>query len=77
MEEIENLKYQAIASARGVSIYGLRFKAGGRTQRVLPGLKPRDADKILKALKAFGVDVPDDPKFLKKLAEDAEDHWSR
>jgi len=38
-------------------------------QRVLPGLKLREADKILKALKTFGVDVPDDPTLSKKLAE--------
>jgi hypothetical protein len=65
------MRYQAIASARGVSIYGLRFNAGGRTERVLPGLKPREADKILKALKAFGADVPDDPTLSRKLAEAA------
>jgi hypothetical protein len=75
--EIGNLRYEAIAEAKWVSIYGLRFSAGGGTQRVLPGLKPRDADKILKALKVFGVDIPDDPESLKKLAEDAEDHWNR
>ena len=67
--EIVNMRYQAIARARGTSIYGLRFIAGGKTQRVLPGLKPREADKILKVLKSFGADVPDDPKLLKKLAE--------
>jgi len=32
---------------------------------------------ISKALKALGVDVPDDPKFLKKLSEAAEDPWNR
>jgi hypothetical protein len=55
---------------QGGSIYGLRFLAGGKTQRVLPGITPRQADKILKALKAFGADVPDDPEFSKKLEED-------
>jgi len=74
--EIGNLRYQAIAYAKNASIYGLRFNAGGGTQRVLPGLNPRDADKILKALKAFGVDTTYDPKLLKILAEDAGDHWN-
>src|ERR1035437_4761206 len=36
--EIGNLRYEAIAEAKWVSIYGLRFSAGGETQRVLPGL---------------------------------------
>jgi hypothetical protein len=76
LREIENLRYQPIAYAKWVSIYGLRFNAGGRTQRVLPGLKPRDACKMLKTLKAYGVDIPDDLEFLKGLAEDAEDHWN-
>ena len=51
-------------------MYGIQFTAGGRTHRVLPGLKPREADKILKTLKSFGADVPDDPTLSKKLAED-------
>jgi hypothetical protein len=70
--EIATMRYRAIATARGMSIYGLRFIAGGRKQRVLPGLKPSEADKILKALKVLGVDVPDDPKLPKRLAEEAE-----
>ncbi len=69
LPEIETMRYKAIASARATSIYGLWFKAGGRIERVLPGLEPREADKILKAVKRFGVNVPDDPKLLRKLAE--------
>jgi hypothetical protein len=70
LADVVDLRYQAVANARGVSIYGLCFIAGGGTQRVLPGLKPREADKILKVLKAFGADVPDDPTLSRKLAED-------
>lgn len=78
LAEIEDIRYQAIASVRGASIYCLRFKTGDKTQRVLPGLKPHEADRVLKALKAFGADVPDDPRLTKKLAEeDADNHWSR
>ena len=64
-----NLLSLRFANARGISIYGLRFIARGRTRRVLPGLKPCEADKILKALKAFGTDVADDPTLSRKLAE--------
>jgi hypothetical protein len=71
LAEIEKMRYQTIASAKGGSIYGLRFIARGKPQRVLPGLEPREADKILKALKAFGADVPDDPALSKKLADEA------
>jgi hypothetical protein len=59
-----------ITRLRGYSIYGLRLDAGGKTQRVLPGLKPRDAEKLLTTLKAFGADVPDDPVVPSKLKED-------
>jgi hypothetical protein len=72
LADIKNIRYQAVGSigGQGGSIYGLRFLAGGKTQRVLPGITPRQADKVLKALKAFGADVPDDPEFSKKLEED-------
>jgi hypothetical protein len=78
LAEIRNVRYQALASVRGTAIYGLRFNTGDETQRVLPGLKPHEADRILKALKALGADVPDDPKLIKKLAEEnADNQWSR
>lgn len=70
LAEVRDIRYKAIASLRGTSIYGLRFIAGGKTRRVLPGLKPRDAEKILAALKAFGADVPDDPVLQRKLKEE-------
>lgn len=75
LAEIGNMRYQAIASAKGTSIYGLRFVAGGRDQRVLPGLKASEADKILKALQVLGVDVPDDPELPRRLAEETEGHF--
>jgi hypothetical protein len=64
---IADMRYQEIAYVKGGSIYGLCFIAAGKTERVLPGLKPREADKILKALKTFGADVPDDPTLSEKL----------
>jgi hypothetical protein len=67
--EVRGIRYGAVASLRGYSIYGLRFEAGGRTQRILPGLKPRDAETLLAKLKAFGADVPDDPLVPDKLKE--------
>jgi hypothetical protein len=69
--DITKMRYQAIARSKGISIYGLRFIAAGRSQRVLPGLQPHEADKILKALKSFGVDVPDDPTLSRKVAAEA------
>jgi hypothetical protein len=67
---VRDMRFQSIVNLKGGSIYGLRFVADGKTQRVLPGLKPRDAETILKALKSFGADVPDDLVLQRKLKED-------
>lgn len=68
--DIRDVKYRALGSAKGASIYGLRFFAGGVKQRVLPGLPLRDAETVMHALKLLGVDVPDDPEFARKIAAD-------
>ena len=70
LAEVRKIQYGVIASLRGSSINGLRFDAGGKTVRILPGLKHQDAEKILTVLKAFGADVPDDPLIPSKLKED-------
>ena len=57
LNAIIGIKYRAVARTRGATIYGLRFKVAGRSERVLPGLGAHDAGEILKALKAFGADV--------------------
>lgn len=67
--ELEDVRYGVIAISKGASIYGLRFNTGIDAHRVLPGLAPRDAHRILQVLKAFGADVPDDPKLQRKLEE--------
>lgn len=62
LAEALNIRYGVITSLRGRSIYGLRFDVGGKIQRILPGLNPPDAEKLLITLKSFGADVSDDPK---------------
>ncbi|CAN5424102.1 hypothetical protein BH10ACI4_BH10ACI4_05700 [soil metagenome] len=57
VEWITGLKYRSVATAKGGAVYGLRFEAGGRSERILPGLGTRDASKILKAVKSLGVDT--------------------
>ena len=69
LAEVREIRYRAITGLRGYSIYGLRFVARGKTQRILPGLNPRDAENVLIAIKAFGADVPDDPVVSRKLKE--------
>ncbi len=70
LSDVEGIQYRAIARLRVGSIYGLRFISGGKTRRVLPGLKPHDAEKILTALKALGADVLDNPVVSEKLKVD-------
>ncbi len=62
LHEVTELKYRSVATAKGRAVYGLRFKAGGRSERVLPGLGTHDAGKILKAVKSFGVDASGQPQ---------------
>jgi hypothetical protein len=70
LAEVREIRYVVVTRLRGNSICGLRLDASGKTQRILPGLKPRDAEKLLMTLKAFGADVPDDPPVPSKLKED-------
>jgi len=77
LAEVQEIRFQAIASLRGGSIYGISFLAGGKKRRVLPGIKPRDAEKILNALKTFGTHVLDDPALQRKLKEDKVDYWNK
>ncbi|HEV2133720.1 MAG TPA: hypothetical protein VGR47_05605 [Terracidiphilus sp.] len=68
--EVEEITYGKVVTLRGYSIDGIRFVSGGTTYRVLPGIKPRDAQSLLTALKKFGADVPDDPELARKLEDD-------
>jgi hypothetical protein len=71
LAEVRGVRYQVIAQFRTGAVYGLRFAVSGETLRVLPGLKPKDAERVLTALKIFGADVPDDPELQRKLKEDS------
>lgn len=71
LAEVRGIRYGAITSLRGYSIYGLRFMADGKTRRILPGLKACDAEKILVALRSFGADVLDDSVLQRRLTEEA------
>jgi hypothetical protein len=55
--EVTAMKYQTIARAKGAAIYGLKFRARGKSKRVLPGLGTSDAGKILEAVRAFQGNV--------------------
>ncbi len=57
LNAITGMSYRAVARTRGSAVYGIRFRAAGRPERVLPGLGTQDAAKILHAMKALGADV--------------------
>jgi hypothetical protein len=69
LAEVGEIRYRVLVALRGTAIYGLRLRAGGKALRILPWLKPADAERILLALKSFGADVPDDPVVPSKLKE--------
>jgi hypothetical protein len=69
LESISQMRFGSIASAKGSTIYGLRFRANGKKQKLLAGLEAPEADTILKVLKTLGVDVPDDPDLKRRIKE--------
>lgn len=75
LADVHEIRYRTVLSTKNATIYGLRFVAGGRNQKILPGLSPCDAEEILNALKALGADVPDDPKLQQKIKDDIPGSW--
>jgi hypothetical protein len=69
LSEVSDIRFAVLARSKGAAIYGLRFTTAGGTERILPGLKPRDAKNILAALKAWGADVTEDGLLERKLKE--------
>jgi len=67
LRDVSHLRFGVIASAKGSSIYGIRFVAAGKKLKVLPGLEAPEAAEILQGFKALGADVVDDPKLSKKV----------
>ena len=71
LAEVSGIRFAVIASAKGRSFWGLRFRANGR-RWALPGLEAPEAKTILTGLKALGADVPDDPNLDKRIKETLE-----
>ncbi len=66
---VSKIRYAVYASAKGSSIYGLRFLVDGRRHKVLPDLEAPEAQKILSALQHLGADVLLDNDLQKKVDE--------
>jgi len=69
LNEVTEIKYGVIASAKQTSIRGLRFRAQGKTWKILPGLEAPEAVEILKALMEMGARVIYDTKLEVKAAK--------
>jgi hypothetical protein len=69
VSDIKNLRFAVYASAKGSSIYGLRFRSDDGGHKILPGLEAPEAKDILTALQHLGVDVVLDDKLQKKAGE--------
>lgn len=66
---VSKIRYAIYASAKGSSIYGLRFKIDGKRHKCLPGLEAPEAQKILCALQQLGADVGVGNDLQKKVDE--------
>jgi hypothetical protein len=73
LSSVKQLDFGAIASSKGSTISGIRFRIDGKRHKTLPGLEPPDAKRILEGLKALGANVPDDPKLDKRIKETSGD----
>jgi hypothetical protein len=71
LSEVSKIRFAVIASAKGRSFWGLRFRAHGR-KWALPGLEAPEAKTILTGLRALGADVPDDPNLDKRIKQTLE-----
>lgn len=66
---VSKIRYDVYASAKGSSIYGLRFTVNGKRHKCLPGLEAPEAQKILSALHKLGADVEIGDDLQKKVDE--------
>jgi hypothetical protein len=66
ISEISELRFDTVAPDRYRSIHGLRFLANGKRMKALPGLNAQQANKILTALQALGVDLKETYRFKKR-----------
>jgi hypothetical protein len=71
LPEVSAIRFAVIASAKGRSFWGLRFRAHGR-RWALPGLEAPEGKTILTGLRALGADVPDDPNLDKRIKQTLE-----
>jgi hypothetical protein len=71
LTDVSGIRFAVIASAKGRSFWGLRFRAHGR-RWALPGLEAPEAKPILTALRTLGADVPDDPNLDKRIKQTLE-----
>jgi hypothetical protein len=71
LAEVSAIRFAVIASAKGRSFWGIRFRARGR-KWALPGLEASQAKTILAGLQPLGADVPDDPKLDKRIKQERE-----
>jgi hypothetical protein len=69
LADVSRIRFDAYASAKGGTIYGLRFCVQQTGHKALPGLEAPEAQKILLALQRLGADVIIDKTLQKRVDE--------
>ena len=69
LADVSRIRFDAYASAKGDTIYGLRFRFQQTGHKALPGLEAPEAQKILLALQRLGADVIIDERLQKRVDE--------
>lgn len=67
LAKVSSIRFGAYASAKGGTVYGLRFSVGRKGYKILPGLEGPEAQKILMVLQRLGCDVLLDDKLQKRV----------
>jgi hypothetical protein len=79
LAEISQMEYEVLrrGTARDPSVYGIRFLADGKVQKILSRIEAPEASHLLRGLERLGLDIRHDPDTLAKIQETLGDRRSR
>ena len=79
LAEISQMQYGVLrrGTARDPSVYGIRFLANGKVQKIIRRIEAPEASHLLRGLERLGFDVRHDPNMLARIQETLGDRRSR
>jgi hypothetical protein len=79
LAEVSQMEYGILrrGTAKVPSVYGIRFYANGKVQKILSWIEAPEASHLLRGLKRLGYDVRHDPDMLARIQMTLGDRRSR